>query len=78
MDKLDIYVWLGYVTFVVIGLAIFVGISSYIRNKLHICEEEHKEIYRREQEESKNIHKTGTITEEYKKESFSLFSLLGK
>ena len=76
MDKIEIYVWLCYALFVIVGLVIFVGISSYIRNKLHICEEEHNKIYRHEKEESKNNNKPETTTEDFKKESFSLFSLL--
>ena len=79
MDKLELTVWCCYGAFVVIGLLIFIGISCYVKTKIHICEEEramvrqyNKHLSRAQGKKDKN-NKPKT---EPGKETFSLFNLL--
>ena len=79
MDKTELTIWCCYGAFVVIGLLIFIGISCYVKTKMHICEEEQAMIRQynkqlacaRRKKDKNNKPKT-----EPGKETFSLFNLL--
>ena len=79
MDKIELIVWCCYGAFVVLGLSIFIGISCYVKSKMHICEEE-QEIVRQYNRclsyARKNPEKNNTPEPEPRKETFSLFNLL--
>lgn len=78
MDKTEVIVWCCYGAFVVLGLLIFIGISCYVKTKMHICEEEQAMI-RQYNKRLANAHGNSdkNIPEpEPKKETFSLFNLL--
>ena len=82
MDKTELIVWGCYGAFVIIGLLIFVGISCYVRTKMHICEEEHAMIRKYNKQLAKaqgNSHKDKKNKKDKQqsgKETFSLFNLL--
>ena len=72
-------VWCCYGAFVVLGLLIFIGISCYVKTKMHICEEEQAMIrqYNKRLEYARGKpDKNNTPEPEPKKETFSLFNLL--
>ena len=78
MDKTEIIVWCSYGSFVIIGLLIFIGISCYVKSKMHICEEEQAMIrqYNKRLEMSRGKPEKNTTEPEPRKETFSLFNLL--
>lgn len=79
MDKTEIIVWCSYGSFVIIGLLIFIGISCYVKSKMHICEEEQAMIrqYNKRLEMSRGKPEKNTKQAiEHGKETFSLFNLL--
>ena len=79
MDKTEVIVWGCYGAFVVLGLLIFIGISCYVKSKMHICEEEQAMI-RQYNKRLANAHgnpaKNNKQESEPRKETFSLFNLL--
>ena len=79
MDKTELIVWCCYGAFVIIGLLIFIGISCYVKSKMHICEEEQAMIrqYNRQLAIARgNPEQNNTAEPEPRKETFSLFNLL--
>ena len=79
MDKIELIVWCCYGTFVVLGLIIFIGISCYVKSKMHICEEEQamiRQYNKRLANARGNSEKNNTAEPESRKETFSLFNLL--
>ena len=78
MDKTEIIVWCCYGAFVVLGLLIFIGISCYVKSKMHICEEEQEMIrqYNKRLAYARGNSDKNTPEPEPKKETFSLFNLL--
>ena len=81
MDKTETIVWCTYGAFVVIGLAIFISISCYVRSKLSSCEEE-RAIVRNYNRQIAKKHEYGKKPDTNNdntaqpKETFSLFNLL--
>ena len=79
MDKTELIVWCCYGAFVVLGLLIFIGISCYVKSKMHICEEEQAMIRQYNMNLVRSQGKPAKNTppiEEHGKETFSLFNLL--
>lgn len=78
MDKTELIIWCCYVAFVIIGLLIFIGISCYVKSKMHICEEEQAMIrqYNRQLAYAHGNPEKNTPEPEPRKETFSLFNLL--
>lgn len=78
MDKTEIIVWCCYGAFVVLGLLVFIGISCYVKSKMHICEEEQAMIrqYNKRLANARGNSDKNTPEPEPKKETFSLFNLL--
>ena len=78
MDKTEIIVWCCYGAFVVMGLLVFIGISCYVKSKMHICEEEQEMIrqYNKRLAYAHGKPDKNTPEPEPKKETFSLFNLL--
>lgn len=77
MDKTELIVWCSYGTFVVLGLLVFIGISCYVKTKIHICEEEQLLVRRHNKllaySRGKSDKNNTTVP---RKETFSLFNLL--
>lgn len=79
MDKTELIVWCCYGTFVILGLLVFIGISCYVKSKMHICEEEQaiiRQYNKRLANARKNPEKNNTPESDPRKETFSLFNLL--
>ena len=79
MDKTELIVWCCYGAFVVLGLLIFIGISCYVKSKMHICEEEQAMIRQYNMNLVRSQGKPAKNTKqaiEHGKETFSLFNLL--
>ena len=79
MDKTELIVWCCYGAFVVLGLLTFIGISCYVKSKMHICEEEQamiRQYNKRLAIARGNPDKNNTTEPETRKETFSLFNLL--
>lgn len=79
MDKTELIVWCCYGAFVVLGLLIFIGISCYVKSKMHICEEEQamiRQYNKRLAYARGKSDKNNTSGPEPRKETFSLFNLL--
>lgn len=78
MDKTEMIVWCCYGAFVVLGLLIFIGISCYVKSKMHICEEEQAMVrqYNKRLANARGKPDKNTSEPEQKKETFSLFNLL--
>ena len=91
MERTELYVWIAYGCFVLLGLLVFITISCIVRAKNKSCEaerafvraynervaKEHASIDNgmNDSNDNKDVMKNASKTP-YKKESFSLFNLL--